>query len=148
MKKFLVALITISLAANLTACNKLPAKTAADEATGETSEDATSNNEEFVSKFSEYYTDPDTGLEYKLRDTTAKDNYNEYNYVAKHVEYTGPYVNGYVGKSTDYYLKKDSFNENYYNVFENTLWNPSVSSAHCNFFEWLEERDCIRIKQM
>ena len=142
MKKFIIMLTTIALTVNLAACGKTPADSATNENVYENMDSdvakaGSMETEPYVSPFSEYYTDPDTGLEFKLRSTYSWDNVNQYEYESQYVTYEGPYSNIFSNQLT-YYLKKDNFNDDFYNIFE--LGHPSPHLMHCHedFFSWLK----------
>lgn len=140
MKKFIIMLTAITLVVNLAACSKLPAGTTTNEDVYENmdSEVAKAGSldlEPYVSPFSEYYTDPDTGIEFKLRSTYFPGDYNCYSYDARHVTYEGPFS---TSSKVSYYLKNDTFNDDYYNIFELFSYSPHVGTCYHDFFAWLE----------
>ena len=143
MKKIIIMLTAITLTVNLAACGKTPAGSVTNEGVYENmnSEVAKAGSvemEPYVSPFSEYYTDPDTGLEFKLRSTSSWDTVNQYKYESQYITYEGPYSNIFSNQLT-YYLKKDNFNDDYYNIFELGHPSPHLISCHEDFFSWLKD---------
>ena len=141
MKKFIIMLMTIALTVNLAACGKTPADSATNENVYENMDSdvakaGSMEAEPYVSPFSEYYTDPDIGIEFKLRSTYFPGSYNFYSYDAQHVTYEGPFS---TSSKVSYYLKKDTFDDDYYNIFELSSYNPHVGTCYQDFFAWLED---------
>lgn len=146
MKRVAMVLAVGMLITGLTACAEAPVHKESDTVIDELSnsvenngsEKADDGNSDIVSQFTDIYTDPDTGLEFKLYSIDNEAEWDKYNYAAKHVNYEGPFQGCY-GSNVNYYLKKDSFNENYYKTIGEEYSDSSVSyySGTDNFYEWL-----------
>lgn len=140
MKKFLVLLITVVLVVNLAACNKLSSNSTTN-MDSEVPLSYTLDEEPFVSPFIDQYSDPHTNLEFKMHSCDMQNeycNYNTYKYSAQHITYSGPYKSTVFSSDTAYYLKQDTFSEDYYNIFEYTFDKPFVNSAYFDFADWIK----------